>query len=270
MHAIARQLLSLGLGAALTAVILITARVFAQTPGEPTDPADVATPEIAPATVSTINAGAAHFINYQGQLFNPSTGQPLGSAVVNLTFRLYGDPNGNQQLWQENKSLTTNPDGTFNTELGSFVSFNLDTFDGRELYLGVAVNGQETRPLQRITYVPYAFWARNADKLSGFGSSEFAKIIAYGFVDDDGDFESGRGFDSERDNVGGVEVYVIDFDNENDYNKRDFTTIVTPACNRPVFVGTGSSDGDLIVDIWDSAGNRTECEFQFMTLMREE
>ena len=271
MRAILRQLFGMFLGAALTAAAMVAAGAYAQdVPLAEPAAAPIVAPAAAPAGVVTIAAGAAHFINYQGQLFNPNTGQPLANTGVNVSFRLYGNINGNDQLWREDKFITTNIDGLFSTELGSSTAFNLNIFDGRELYLGITVNNEETRPLQRITYVPYAFWSRNSDSLGGFGERSFAKIIAYGFVDDDGDRESGRDFNSARANVAGAEVYTIDFDNEEDYNFREFTTLVTPACARPVMVGTGSSNGDLVVDMWDQNGNRTECEFQFVTLMRED
>ena len=223
--------------------------------------------------IVAVAAGAAHYIHYQGQLFNPNTGAPLANFAFSAAFRLYGtlnsDGSGANQLWAENKSITTNVDGLFNTNMGDAAGFNTGIFDGRELYLAVAVNGEELRPLQRITYVPYAFWSRDADHLDGFSSNDFAKIVAYGFVDDDGDKESGRNFDSDRGTVDGDEVYIIDIDDV-DYEYREYTTLVTPACDRAVFVGTGSKDGDLLVDTWDRDGNRTECRFQFVTLRRED
>jgi hypothetical protein len=223
--------------------------------------------------IVSVAAGAAHYIHYQGQLFNPNSNTPLGNFAFGATFRLYGalngDGSGANQLWTESKPITTNVDGLFNTNLGDAAPLNAAIFDGRELYLAVDINGEELRPLQRITYVPYAFWSRNADFLDGFSSGDFAKIVAYGFVDDDGDRESGRNFDSDRRTVGNDEVYIIDIGGV-DYEYRRYTTLVTPACAAPVFVGVGSSDGNLIVDTWDRNGNRTECRFQFVTLRRED
>ncbi|HXF62229.1 MAG TPA: hypothetical protein VNK95_11470, partial [Caldilineaceae bacterium] len=239
--------------------VMVATGAQAQEPSAPTGEAELV----------TIAAGAPHWIHYQGQLFNPNTNQPLANQAFNARFTLYNDRNGQSVAWRENKTITTNVDGLFNTQLGDTTALNLSIFDGRELYLGVAINNEEPRPLQPIVYVPYAIWSRNADSLGGFGERDFAKIIAYGFVDDDGGRESGRGFNSFRAVVGGATVYVIDFDDIDDYDYREYTTLVTPACARPVMVGTGSSEGDLVVDIWDQNGNRTQCHFQFMTLRRE-
>jgi hypothetical protein len=107
-------------------------------------------------------------------LFNPNTNQPLANQSFTVRFALYGDANGTNAVWSEQKTITTNVDGMFNTQLGDTTSFNLGLFDGRELYLEIAVNNEAARPLQPFTYVPYAFWARNADGLEGFNSVDFA------------------------------------------------------------------------------------------------
>lgn len=265
MHGFLRQGLGVVFGALILAAVLTLSR--AHQPVVAVGSAQV----VAPA------ANAPFTIHYQGQLFNPSTGRPLADQSYTIRFTIFGDADGNSPLWGEEKSIRTNLDGLFNTQLGSRVGFNLGIFDGRELYLEVAVDNEATRPLQPLTYVPYALWARsagsagsanNADRLDGFDSADFAKIVAYGFVDEGGGRRSGRNFNSSRGPVAGQTVYLIDISGV-DYSFRDYTTLVTPACARPVMVGTGSSQGDLIVDIWDQNGNRTTCNFQFMTLRRE-
>ena len=264
MSAIIRQLLGIGIGVALTAAVLTWGN----------GPSSI-TPVLAQSQTEIVSttAGAAHYIHYQGQLFNPNANTPLTNFGFNASFRLYAtlnsDGTGSNQLWVEDKFLTTNVDGLFNTDIGDTNTLNLDIFDGRELYLAVAVNGEELHPIQRITYVPYALWARNTDHFDGFSSDQFAKIVAYGFVDDNGGKQSGRNFSSSRDVVAGDEVYVIQIDDV-DYQYRQYTTLVTPACDRPIFVGTGSSDGNLLVDTWDHNGTRTRCRFQFVTLRRED
>ena len=264
MSAMIRQLLGVGIGVAITAVVF----AMADTPQS-------VKPVLAQSRTEVVSvaAGAARYIHYQGQLFSPNANTSLADFGFNAGFRLYGtlnsDGSGSNQLWHEEKFITTNVDGLFNTDLGDTNALNIDVFDGRELYLAVAVNNEELRPIQRITYVPYALWARNADSFDGLSSSQFAKIVAYGFVDDDGGKESGRNFSSSRQIVDGDEVYVIDIDGV-DYQYREYTTLVTPACERPAFVGTGSSGGNLLVDVWDRNGNRTECRFQFVTLRRED
>lgn len=218
---------------------------------------------IAPAIVDSTD-NTRKFINYQGQLFNPNAnGVPIGGDTFNFTFTLYRDENGTSPLWSETQRLTTNPDGTFNALLGSVNLLSDSIFSGDELFLGVAINGQESRPLQIITYVPYAWWARDADKLSGFGASDFTKALAFGFIDGNCNKISGTsGWRSYRDLVGGAFVCVVDIDGV-DFNHRSFSTLVTPSCNAPIFVGTGSSLGDLVIDVWDRFGNRSQCDVAF-------
>ncbi len=263
MQGILRQLVGIVAGAALAGGVMTTMHVMARE--RQIDPL----PTPAPVEVNTIDAGAAHYINYQGQLFNPNNNRPLANTGVNASFRLYGASNGTQELWRENKFILTNVDGVFNTNLGDTAPLNTDIFDGRELYLGIAINDELTMPLQRITYTVYSFWSRNADKLGNFGERDFPKIVAYGVVDDDGDRDSGYNFSSSRERVAGEDVYVIDIPGIT-HSIHDYTTIVTPACVRPVMFGVGTSEGDLVVDMWDQNGNRTECRFEFMVLRRRE
>jgi hypothetical protein len=222
---------------------------------------------------NSVNAGAPHYINYQGQVYNPNGGAPYANAGLNFSFRLYNNPAGTIQVYQEDKHIITNADGFFNTNIGDTVSFG-DTysiFNGQELYLGIYINNQALGPLQTVSYVPYAMWARSADKLKIYDSGDFPKLIAFGVVNDNGDRASGEGFSSDREEVGGADVYIIDIDNIN-HSIFEYTTIVTPACNRPVMTGVGTAGGDerdMIVDMWDANGNRTECRFEFMVLAKE-
>lgn len=265
MQGIFRHLAGIVAGAVVAVGIIAAIDANAQDVPQTT----IAEPAVEPVEVATIDAGAAHYINYQGQLFNPNTNTPLANTAVNASFRLYGASNGTNELWRENKVVVTNVDGVFNTSLGDVVAFDLDIFDGRELYLGIAINNELTNPLQRITYTVYAFWARQADNLGEYAERDFPKIVAYGVVDEDGDRESGYNFDSTRDLVADAEVYIIDIPGIS-HSINDFTTIITPACIRPVMFGVGTSAGDLVVDMWDQNGNRTTCRFEFMVLRRRE
>ena len=173
MHTILKRGIGLLLGAAIVAGILTASGAQAQEPQLRPGPAGPAIVEAPDAT--------RKFINYQGQLFNPGAGgAPIGGTAFQVGFALYRSENGGSPIWSEQQSITTNPDGTFNALLGSVVELTDGIFNGEELFLGVAINGQESRPLQIISYVPYAWWARNADKLSGFGASDFTKALAFG------------------------------------------------------------------------------------------
>ncbi len=244
------------LGAAIVAGVLTASGVQAQEP-------QVRQDGPAPAVVDAPDA-TRKYINYQGQLFNPGAGgQPIPGATYTMRFSLYRDENGTTRLWAEDQTIQTNQDGTFNAELGSVIELTDSIFTGEEIFLGVSINGQETRPLQIISYVPYAWWARNADKLNGFGSSDFSRTLAVGFIDSNCNRVSGtNGWRSYRDLVAGAWVCVVDFDGT-EYNHRSFPTQVTPSCNAPVFVGTGSSVGDMVIDVWDRFGNRSQCDVSF-------
>jgi len=258
MRTTVRRGLQFVLGAAIVAAILTASGVQAQEP-------QVKNGQIAPAVVDSVDA-TRKFINYQGQLFNPGTGStPIGSTPFNMGFALYRDENGSTLLWSENQSITTNPDGTFNALLGSINPLSDSIFTGEEIFLGVSVNGQGTSPLQLVSYVPYAWWSRNADKLNGFGASDFTRSLAAGFVDSNCN-GSGSGWRAYRDFVSGAYVCLVDISGV-DFNHRNFAAQVTPSCARPVMVGTGSSQGDMIIDIWDRYGNRTQCDVSFAIII---
>jgi hypothetical protein len=218
--------------------------------------------------ISSADADAAKVINYQGQVFNPNTGEPYRNAGLNFIFRLYNNPQGTNQVYFEPKHIITNDDGFFSTRIGDIVSFDevYDIFNGQELYLRVFINEQELTPVQPITYVPYAFWAEHADNLDDYDADDFPKIIAHGVINADGSRRSGDNFSSSRQNVAGSTVYVIDLEDAPNHSIDDYTTIITPACASPATTGIGSSEGDLVVDVWDQNGVRIQCTFQFMTL----
>ena len=139
-------------------------------------------------------------------------------------------------------------------------------FSGSEIFLGVSINGQESRPLQIISYVPYAWWSRNSGKLAGYGQQDFPKSIAQGFLDSNCNKVSGsKGWSSYRDLVAGAWVCIVDIDGVN-YNHRNYATMVTPSCARAIMTGTGSSEGDMVIDVFDRYGNRTQCELSFAVL----
>ncbi len=260
MQTLLRQVFVAILGGVVAASILLVANDTERQPS-------AALAQVTMDSPTSTDAGAPHQINYQGQVYDPTSGAPLRNAGLNFSFRIYNNPSGTNQLFREDKFITTNIDGFFSTKLGELVTLPTSIFDGQELYLRIYINDQELGPIQPIVYVPYAMWARNADSVGGYGESDLPKLIAYGVVDDDGGRESGENFNSSIQEVAGQDVYVIDIPGV-DHSINDYTTIVTPACARPVVSGVGTSLGDLVVDIWDTNGNRTRCTFLFMVLAR--
>jgi hypothetical protein len=269
MRNILRQMAGLVIGAVVTVAVMAVANVFAQDePGAGS----------VPVAVNLINADAALTIHYQGQLFDPTTNTPRANAAFNSSFRFFSQSAGGTNLWVEDKVIVTNVDGIFNTRLGDVNPFPSPTslFNGQELWLEIVLNGEVTTPRQPINYVPYAMWARNSsfstrsansDTVGGVPARDLPRIVAFGVVNDDGGRASGRDFSSSYTLVGGELAYVIDIPSIN-HSINNYTTIVTPACIRPVHFGVGSSSGDLVVDMWDSNGARTQCRFEFMVLAR--
>lgn len=219
--------------------------------------------------INATDADARKMINYQGQAFNPNTGQPYANTGMNFSFRIFNNAAGTSQVYRDDRFILTNADGFFSTNIGDSGNINnsYQIFNGQELYLRVYINDQELGPMQPITFVPYALWSAQADRLDDYDSDDFPKIIAYGVVNGDGSRASGHRFSSSRGDVAGSTVYILDINGIN-HSINDYTTIVTPACDAPVMTGIGTSSGDLLVDIWDPSGNRTTCRFTFMVMGR--
>lgn len=118
--------------------------------------------------------GSATVLNYQGHLVDPLTGNPKPNGIYPMVFRLYSDPVGGAVLWTETKSITVT-NGFFNTLLGDTALFNLSSFDGQNLWLGITVNADpELNPRLQLAAVPYAFYANDAGKLGGQAPSAYA------------------------------------------------------------------------------------------------
>lgn len=100
-------------------------------------------------------------INYQGRLTN-SAGEPL-SGTYNMTFRLYKVASGGTILDADMHSVEVT-DGLFNTA----IDFDHDFFDGKELWLGVAIGTvTEMMPRQELIAVPYALSLRPGANIIG-------------------------------------------------------------------------------------------------------
>ena len=88
-------------------------------------------------------------INYQGRLTD-TAGEPL-SGTYTMTFKLYEVASGGTALDTDSHSITAT-EGLLNTDIG----FDQEYFDGRELWLGITVGGEEMSPRQKFKPVPYA------------------------------------------------------------------------------------------------------------------
>lgn len=210
---------------------------------------------------------------FQGQLSNPSTGQPVIDGAYAMTFHLYNTAAGGSPLWTETKQVNTTS-GLFATLLGSVTALNAATFNGQQLYLGIQVSGDpEAAPRQPIGYTAYAIRAdnaSNADRLDGLEGSDFVRlgndgVVAFGIIDADGSRVSGVRFSSGR---AGSGIYEITIDGE-DYNLNQFATVVTPIdndqCPGPVIAKTGSNGGKLNVYLFNLSSQIIGCKFHFVT-----
>lgn len=208
---------------------------------------------------------------FQGQLLNPTTGQPVTNGAYGMSFNLYNVASGGSPLWSESKQVNTT-DGLFATMLGSVNPLNTDPFNGQQLYLGIAVGGDpEATPRQPLGYTPYALFADRADRLDGLDSLDFVRqgndgVVAYGIVDANGNRVEGQRFSSRRAADG---VYEITIDSET-YELNRFVTVVTVIdnneCPNAVLAKTGSGDGKLDVYLYNLSNQRAACKFHFVTL----
>jgi hypothetical protein len=265
MNMLLRQIFVAMLGGVVAASVMLVANNFQRMPN-----IALAQMNTSISDTDSINADARNTINYQGQVYDPNSGAPYVNTGFNFSFRLYNNSAGISQVYREDKFILTNVDGFFNTNIGDLANFGdvNNIFNGQELYLRVYINDQELGPLQPITFVPYAFWAERADHLDGYDSDDFPKLVAFGVVNGEGGRDSGEHFSSSLGFVDGAQLYIINLDGVN-HSIFNYTTIVTPACDRPVVTGVGTSEGDLLVDVWDTNGFRTKCRFEFMVLEKE-
>jgi hypothetical protein len=114
-------------------------------------------------------SGAPLLLNYQGLLTDPATGGLVPNGDYTLTFKIYDDEFSIEPvhlLWQETLVVPVE-NGLFNVFLGRTVALNGIWIDGRYLWLGLTMAGEEEMvPRQRLVSVPYAINAadvRGAD-----------------------------------------------------------------------------------------------------------
>jgi len=122
------------------------------------------------------------FINYQGELRSPTTGEPVPDGGYNMVFRIYDAESSGIMLWQGTHTTANgNPvqvnEGIFSVILGSGPGNTIDAsvFDGAERWLEIRVGMETLSPRQRITSVAYSLVSENSRLLGGRQGSEFAE-----------------------------------------------------------------------------------------------
>ncbi len=261
MQTIFRQALGVIIGGLIVAGITLAPRAGAQEQ-------ITVTSLNAPMAVEQADA-ADKRITYQGMVLN-ANGQPLATGTYYMVFSIYDSPSGGQMLWSyefnpnnNNGVQVTNGLFTVLLPVGKDNTANTVLFSGSDRFLGVRVGADpEATPRQPLLYVPYAFWARNADSLGGKGSHYLP--LAYGIVDSNGSRIKGTNFSSAQ---RGDNLYEVTINNVF-YELNDYVTVVTPisqaSCPRPTVATTNSFEGKLLVELQDRDGNARSCKFHFV------
>jgi hypothetical protein len=105
-------------------------------------------------------------INFQGQLTNRTTDEPV-NGTVSIVFRFYNAATGGNLLWEETQSVQVT-NGFYSTALGSVTPFNLP-FD-QQYFLELEVNSDgPMSPRYALASSPYTL---NAKKVGGYEVSE--------------------------------------------------------------------------------------------------
>ena len=100
-------------------------------------------------------------LSYQGKLTD-SLGNSAADTLHAIRFRLYAQPTGGTQLWEENQQVRTKS-GLFSILLGSVTPIG-SMPDAGAVYLGMAVaGGAELTPRLRIASAAYAYKADTAN-----------------------------------------------------------------------------------------------------------
>lgn len=149
MHRVLRQLVSFLLGGLIVAAIFWVAQRDARF-------GTVAGVQVVYAQAPSFAPESQNpnpLLNFQGQLLNPLTGQPVANGAYAMTFSLYNTASGGAPLWSEAQQLVVT-EGLFVALIGSVTPLDRTIFTGQQLYLGIRVGGnQRQRPAS-----PWGTW----------------------------------------------------------------------------------------------------------------
>jgi hypothetical protein len=119
----------------------------------------------------TATAAFPHLMSFQGRL-DDASGSPLADGDYSVTFRLYDDPDAGIMHWEETQLVTTAA-GTFAVLLGAVDTVPSYVFFMDSSYLEIQPAGSDpVLPRTRLTMVPYAWHARDADLVGGMNPLE--------------------------------------------------------------------------------------------------
>ena len=122
------------------------------------------------------SASVPRLINVSG-VFRPADGQPA-SAVETVTLSIYADAEGGAPLWQETQTIAIEAQGRYSLLLGATQADGIPAAvfgTGDAKWLGTVFEraGEVEGPRVRITSVPYALRASDADTLGGRPASAY-------------------------------------------------------------------------------------------------
>ena len=136
---------------------------------------------------SVSSQSVPRLINISG-VFRPANGQPA-SAVETVTLSIYADSEGGAPLWQETQTIALDGQGRYALLLGATQADGIPAAvfgTGDAKWLGTVFEraGEVEGPRIRITSVPYALRASDADTLGGRPASAYLLAPGAGGIAD--------------------------------------------------------------------------------------
>lgn len=117
-----------------------------------------------------VYAATASTLNFQARLLN-SNGSLVNDGNYSVAFNLYTAASGGSNEWSETQTVTVK-NGYFSANLGTITPFSGSIDWSQEKWLTINVNGDgEMNPRIKLTAVPYAFRAGQADSLTTTGGT---------------------------------------------------------------------------------------------------
>jgi hypothetical protein len=131
---------------------------------------------LAQSSQSASSPSVPRLINITG-VFRPANGQPA-AAVETVTLSIYADQEGGAPVWQETQTIALDAQGRYALILGSTHPEGIPAAvfgAGEAKWLGTVFEraGEVEGPRIRITSVPYALRASDADTLGGRPASDY-------------------------------------------------------------------------------------------------
>ena len=136
---------------------------------------------IAQSPQAVSSASVPRLINING-VFRPANGQPA-AAVETVTLSIYADQEGGTPLWRETQTIALDGQGRYTLLLGATQADGIPAAvfgSGDAQWLGTVFEraGEVEGPRVRITSVPYALRASDADTLGGRPAADYLLATA--------------------------------------------------------------------------------------------